>query len=98
MAANPGALRRAAARFVAATQSAESLRASALAGQPTPLTHPELLQPGELLPGVSAVEFAARRDRLAALLPPGGIAVLPAAPLVYMSGEPTLRLVKYNPG
>ncbi|KAL4859087.1 Intermediate cleaving peptidase 55 [Chlorella vulgaris] len=86
MAANPGALRRAAARFVAATQSAESLRAAALAGQPTPLTHPELLQPGELLPGVPAAEFAARRDRLAALLPPGGIAVLPAAPLVYMSG------------
>ncbi|EFN53170.1 hypothetical protein CHLNCDRAFT_136970 [Chlorella variabilis] len=83
MAANPGPLRRAAQRIL---QGGGAARAAALAGQPTPLTHPGLLQPGELQPGVSAAEFASRRDRLAGMLPPGAVAVLPAAPLVYMAG------------
>jgi Xaa-Pro aminopeptidase len=56
------------------------------AGQPTPATHPELLAPGELAPGVPAAEFAARRARLAARLPPGGLALLAATPQAFMAG------------
>lgn len=79
-----GAVRRAAQRVLQAGGTLS--RAAAVAGQPTSLSHPQLLQPGELQPGVTAAEFAARREHLAALLPPGGLAVLPAAPLVYMAG------------
>jgi hypothetical protein len=82
MAASAGALRRAAQRILSGGAAARA----AVAGQPTPLTHPELLRPGELLPGISAAEFTARRDQLAGMLPPGGIAVLPASPLVFMAG------------
>lgn len=77
-------VRRAAQRL--GGSAAAAARAALVAGQPTPTTHPELLQPGELQPGVTAAEFAARRAALAALLPPGGVAVLPAAPLVFMAG------------
>ncbi|KAG2448403.1 hypothetical protein HYH02_006295 [Chlamydomonas schloesseri] len=57
-----------------------------LAGQPIPSTHPELLAPGQLTPGVTAAEYAARRQQLAELLPPGSIAVLPSAATTYMAG------------
>lgn len=77
-------VRRAAQRLGAGAASAA--RTLAAAGQPTPATHPELLAPGELQPGVTAAEFAGRRAALAAMLPPGAVAVLPAAPLVYMAG------------
>ncbi|KAL4459002.1 hypothetical protein ABPG75_013867 [Micractinium tetrahymenae] len=70
----------------AAPAAAAAARLGAEAGQPTPATHPELLRPGELLPGLAAAEFAARRAALAAMLPPGGVALVPAAPLVYMAG------------
>ncbi|GAQ92241.1 Putative Xaa-Pro aminopeptidase [Klebsormidium nitens] len=55
-------------------------------GQPSPETHPELLAPGEVTPGISAAEYAARRSALLALLPPRSVALLPAAPPVYMAG------------
>eukprot|EP00887_Chlorella_sp_A99_P006650 scaffold3.g6650.t1 len=45
-----------------------------------------LLAEGELLPGVAAAELAERRRHLAALLPPGAVALLPSAPTVYMAG------------
>ncbi|GFR48221.1 hypothetical protein Agub_g10081 [Astrephomene gubernaculifera] len=56
------------------------------AGQPIHATHPELIAPHELTPGIPASEYRARRQRLAALLPPGGAAILPAAATAYMSG------------
>ncbi|GIL55550.1 hypothetical protein Vafri_11107 [Volvox africanus] len=56
------------------------------AGQPTATTHPELLKPHELTPGIPASEYRARRNRLGQLLPPGGAAILPAAATTYMSG------------
>lgn len=81
-------VRRAVQRVLQGSGAAAATAGKALvAGQPTPATHPELLRPGELQPGVAAAEFAARRAQLAALLPPGGLAVLPASPLVYMAGE-----------
>ncbi|KAK9908284.1 hypothetical protein WJX75_005446 [Coccomyxa subellipsoidea] len=57
-----------------------------VAGQPIHETHPHLLSEGQLWPGVTAAEFAARRRRLANAMPPGGIAVLPAATPVFMTG------------
>ncbi|KAL9101508.1 MAG: hypothetical protein Q9163_003234 [Psora crenata] len=55
-------------------------------GQPLHETHPHLLKPGELTPGLSALEYAQRRSRLAAKLPPGAVAVIAAADLKYRSG------------
>ena len=46
----------------------------------------QLLAEGELWPGIQAAEFAARRKRLADALPPGGIAVIPAASRTFMTG------------
>ena len=48
--------------------------------------HAQLLAAGELLPGVAAAEFAQRRRALADALPPGGLALLPSAPQVFMAG------------
>ncbi len=86
MAASAGALRN---RMQCILQTGVG-RVAAI-GQPIPLSHPELLRPGELQPGVAAAEFATRRDRLAGLLPDGAVAVLPAAPVVYMAGEPSVQ-------
>ncbi|KAK9814032.1 hypothetical protein WJX73_009658 [Symbiochloris irregularis] len=55
------------------------------AGQPLPETHPELLNEGELTPGLAATEYAHRRKQLAHALPPGCLALVPAAPTVHMS-------------
>lgn len=57
-----------------------------IAGQPTPETHPEILKTNEIQPGITSEEFSLRRERLASLLPPGGVAVIPAAPQVFMAG------------
>lgn len=56
------------------------------AGQPIHETHPELLAEGELQPGLTGTEFAERRRRLAASLPPGGLALLQSNPEAYMAG------------
>ena len=55
--------------------------------QPTPPTHPHLLSTGEVTPGLSANEFAARRAKFAELLPPHTMALFPAAPRAYMSHD-----------
>ncbi|CAN8097664.1 unnamed protein product [Discula destructiva] len=57
-----------------------------LFGQPVHETHPELLSPGELTPSITAQEYHDRRTRLASLLPPDSIAILPAATLKWRSG------------
>ena len=46
----------------------------------------QLLAEGEIWPGMAAEEFAARRKRLADALPPGGVAVVPAASRTFMTG------------
>ncbi|KAF2149521.1 xaa-pro dipeptidase app [Myriangium duriaei CBS 260.36] len=55
-------------------------------GQPLHETHPHLLKPGELSPGITAVEYHERRARLAKSLPRGGIAVLPSSEIKTRSG------------
>ncbi|KAL3465929.1 peptidase M24, structural domain-containing protein [Aspergillus heterothallicus] len=54
-------------------------------GQPLHETHPHLLGPGELTPGITALEYAHRRSRLANKLPKGSVAVLAAAEVTYRS-------------
>ncbi|OAG34586.1 hypothetical protein AYO21_11280 [Fonsecaea monophora] len=56
-------------------------------GQPVHETHPHLLQPGELTPGITAQEYADRRTRLAAKLPDKAIAIIAAADLQFRSGS-----------
>ena len=46
----------------------------------------QLLAEGEIWPGVTAEELAMRRRRLAGALPPGGIAIIPAASRTFMTG------------
>ncbi|TGZ80621.1 hypothetical protein EX30DRAFT_331784 [Ascodesmis nigricans] len=55
-------------------------------GQPTHETHPHLLNPGEITPGLSAIEYAVHRARLAAELPEGALAIIPSAQTKYRSG------------
>ena len=56
-------------------------------GQPVHETHPHLLKPGELTPGITAVEYAGRRSRLAARLPENAIAIVAASDVQYRSGD-----------
>ncbi|KAK3381516.1 peptidase M24, structural domain-containing protein [Podospora didyma] len=56
-------------------------------GQPVHETHPHLLKPGEITPGISAQEYDDRRAALAlSLSAVGDVAVLAAADLKYRSG------------
>ncbi|XP_014252044.1 probable Xaa-Pro aminopeptidase 3 isoform X2 [Cimex lectularius] len=61
-------------------------------GQPSPLTHPHLLKPNELVPGFTKKDFIERRDRLAEALvrlKPNGthLVLIPAAMTQYMSDK-----------
>ncbi|KAI1623695.1 X-Pro aminopeptidase [Exophiala viscosa] len=56
-------------------------------GQPVHETHPHLLQPGELTPGITAQEYADRRTKLAAALPAKAIAIVAASDIVFRSGS-----------
>ncbi|KAK4103232.1 Creatinase/aminopeptidase [Parathielavia hyrcaniae] len=55
-------------------------------GQPVHETHPHLLKPGEITPGITAQEYADRRAKLAFSLPDGAVAVLASAEVKYRSG------------
>ncbi|CZT46123.1 related to E.coli X-Pro aminopeptidase II [Rhynchosporium secalis] len=55
-------------------------------GQPVHETHPHLLRAGEITPGITAQEYANRRAKLAASLPPNGVAILASSNTKYRSG------------
>ncbi|KAK3292686.1 peptidase M24, structural domain-containing protein [Chaetomium fimeti] len=55
-------------------------------GQPVYETHPHILKPGEVTPGITAQEYADRRAKLAFSLADGGVAILPSAEVKYRSG------------
>ena len=74
------------ASFHTAAASAFAAARLGNVGQPTPETHPQLLRPGEVTPGVSGAEYAARRAALAARMPPDSLAVLAAAPVLRFHG------------
>ena len=46
----------------------------------------QLLGHEHLTPGITTAEYWQHRHRLAALMAPGSVAILPAAPIVYMAG------------
>ncbi|KAI0532151.1 peptidase M24, structural domain-containing protein [Xylaria digitata] len=57
-----------------------------LFGQPVHETHPHLLEPGELTPGITAQEYHERRAALCWLLPANSAVILRSADLKYRSG------------
>ncbi|KAI1435408.1 peptidase M24, structural domain-containing protein [Xylaria sp. CBS 124048] len=57
-----------------------------LYGQPVHETHPHLLKPGELTPGITAQEYHDRRSALCASLPPNSAVILRSAEVQYRSG------------
>ncbi|KAL2119647.1 hypothetical protein VTJ04DRAFT_6608 [Mycothermus thermophilus] len=70
-----------------ATSNPSSISAADLDfGQPVHETHPHMLKPGEITPGITAQEYADRRARLAFSLPDGAIALLPSSNIQYRSG------------
>ncbi|OAX82860.1 hypothetical protein ACJ72_02789 [Emergomyces africanus] len=56
-------------------------------GQPLHETHPHILKAGELTPGITALEYAHRRSKLASKLPKNAIAVVAASDIKYRSGS-----------
>jgi intermediate cleaving peptidase 55 len=56
-------------------------------GQPLHETHPHILKSGELTPGITALEYAQRRTKLAAKLPANSIAIVAASDIQYRSGH-----------
>ncbi|KAG6546002.1 hypothetical protein Mapa_012665 [Marchantia paleacea] len=67
-------------------RSASLIREEAVdAGQPTFETHPELLAPGEIMPGIASQEFALRRQKLRQVVPPGSMVILGAATTKQMT-------------
>ncbi|KAG0127546.1 peptidase M24, structural domain-containing protein, partial [Tuber indicum] len=65
-------------------------------GQPSFETHPWSLKAGEVTPGISALEYATRRAKLASELPDGAVAVVPAAYVKYRS-RPVFYPFHQNP-
>ncbi|KAL7622587.1 aminopeptidase [Parahypoxylon ruwenzoriense] len=57
-----------------------------LFGQPVHETHPHLLTPGEITPGITAQEYHERRATLCHSLPPDSAVLLPSATIQYRSG------------
>ncbi|CAE7216626.1 unnamed protein product [Rhizoctonia solani] len=56
-------------------------------GQPLHDSHPHLIQPGELTPGIPSSEYADRRSRLVDSLPIGSVILCTSAELKYMSSN-----------
>lgn len=54
--------------------------------KPLPPLLVQVLGSDELAPGIHVAEFAARRRNLARLIPPGSIAIIPAASQAFITG------------
>ncbi|ELR15705.1 XaaPro aminopeptidase 3, putative [Acanthamoeba castellanii str. Neff] len=54
-------------------------------GQPHPSTHPHLVKEGEITPGITAKEYAQRRENLMARVPVGTVMIVPSHPEMMMS-------------
>lgn len=57
------------------------------AGQPIYETRPHLIKPGDLTPGISALEYYQRRLNLAEKIPKGSLAIIPGNSVKYASGS-----------
>lgn len=58
-----------------------------LYGQPIYTTHPHLIKPTELTPGITATEYAARRSQLASIIPSHSLIVLIGAQIMYKTAS-----------
>lgn len=56
------------------------------AGQPLYETRPHMVQPGQLTPGLTALEYYARRLKLAQKMQKGSVAIIPGHQIKYASG------------
>ena len=65
------------------------------AGQPLPSTHPHLLDPDEVNPGLTAAAFYHRRSQLALRMGYRELAIVASAPTTYMAG---IIPYPYRPG
>ncbi|KAH7834363.1 hypothetical protein Vadar_015214 [Vaccinium darrowii] len=54
-------------------------------GQPTAASHPQLLNEGEITPGITSEEYVSRRKRILELLPDKSLAIFAAAPVKMMT-------------
>ncbi|KAI1118344.1 peptidase M24, structural domain-containing protein [Nemania sp. NC0429] len=75
-----------ACRVYSSTTATPTPASRLLFGQPVHETHPHLLKPGELTPGITAQEYHERRSALCARLPAGSAVVLRSAEVQYRSG------------
>ncbi|KAI9206845.1 peptidase M24, structural domain-containing protein [Polychytrium aggregatum] len=64
---------------------AASLPPLGLIAQPTPSTHPHLMKPGEVTPGISELEYELRRAKLMSECPDGSVVVVAGYGLRYMT-------------
>ncbi|RKF58388.1 Intermediate cleaving peptidase 55 [Erysiphe neolycopersici] len=55
-------------------------------GQPLYETHPHLIKPGEVTPGITALEYSNRRSRLCSSLPENSIVISASSSIKYRSG------------
>ncbi|KAJ3417595.1 hypothetical protein HDV05_000052 [Chytridiales sp. JEL 0842] len=55
----------------------------AMIGQPTPETHPHLMEAGQITPGISAKEYRDRREALVEKIPDGSVALVAGFGLRY---------------
>ncbi|KAF2737035.1 hypothetical protein EJ04DRAFT_461867 [Polyplosphaeria fusca] len=67
-------------------QSVDADKETVQFGQPLYETHPHLIRPGRLTPGITSQEYYSRRRKLAKALPPNSIAILAASDIKYRSG------------
>ncbi|XXG53917.1 hypothetical protein AAC387_Pa03g1928 [Persea americana] len=54
-------------------------------GQPTALSHPQLLEEGEITPGITSDEYISRRKRLLEILPEKSLTIIASAPVKMMT-------------
>ncbi|KMZ56580.1 putative Xaa-pro dipeptidase, partial [Zostera marina] len=54
-------------------------------GQPSPMTHPQLLKEGDITSGITSNEYISRRERLIELLPEKSLAIIASAPVKMMT-------------
>nr|POE64802.1 intermediate cleaving peptidase 55 [Quercus suber] len=77
----------AASRFTPASRRSLVSAAHCKFGQPLHETHPHLIRPTELTPGITALDYHHRRAALASKLPRNSIAILKAADVKWRSNS-----------
>ncbi|KXS10425.1 Creatinase/aminopeptidase [Gonapodya prolifera JEL478] len=65
-------------------------------GQPSWGTHPHLIRPGEITPGITRAEYRQRRENLMASLPSGSVALIGGYGVRYQSGAGVFYPFKQN--